>query len=140
MMDKELQLKVTIAKLIEVSYSKEKGFVKSAIAEKGRLKIKVNQSGKVILTAKGKNKSFYASPEMIGLGTTFKMASVTVMSKGEDIRYSAKFYFWRKAASVAINGTINFEKLILSCSGLLCRSARAMKESKKRIENGRYIR
>ncbi len=62
-----------------------------------------------------------------GLGAKVKNASI-IFTKGDgnDIKYTATFNFVG-VAGMSISGTFDIEELILSCSGLLCRAARALK-------------
>jgi hypothetical protein len=45
---------------------------------------------------------------------------------GNNVNYTAMYSF-SGAANISVSGSFDIEELILSCSGLLCRAARALK-------------
>lgn len=71
--------------------------------------------------------TFKGDSALQGLGAKVKSASIT-FTKGNDdnIKYTAFFNFVG-VAGISVSGAFNIEELILSCSGLLCRAARALK-------------
>ena len=49
MMSINTEVKITIAKVLEVAYSKNKGLTKQIVLKKGNFKVKINEEGKVKL-------------------------------------------------------------------------------------------
>lgn len=59
------------------------------------------------------------------LGVSVRAITVMMTVDGAgDIRYNAQFRLG--VAAVGVSGSIDVEKLLLSCSGLLCRAARML--------------
>jgi len=126
-MQKQTEVKITIAKLIEVAYSKNKGVTTKIVRKKGNFKITVDAQGNATLSGSVGMMTFKANSALEGLGAKVKNISIS-FSKGEgnDIKYTGMFSFIG-VASISVSGKFNIEELILSCSGLLCKAARALK-------------
>ncbi|MFK5950263.1 MAG: hypothetical protein QM500_15995 [Methylococcales bacterium] len=122
------EVKITIAKLIEIAYSKNKGMTTKIIRKKGNFKITVDDSGKVMLHGSAGALTFSGGTALENLGVKIKMASINfTKGEGDDIDYKGTFYFIGGAGSLSLSGSFNIEDLITSCSGLLCKAARLMK-------------
>lgn len=120
------ELKITIAKLIEVAYSKDKGLTTKIVREKGPFKLTVDQDGQAGLSSKFGIVNFSGSDALDKIGANIKSISVNFSNHGGDkIKYTAIIDI--KAAKMAISGDFDIEALITSCSGLLCQAARALK-------------
>jgi len=120
------ELKVTIAKLIEVAYSKDKGLTTSIMRSKGPFKLEVDQDGKATLTGTVGAVSFSGTPTLEKIGANIKAVSVSfTRGKGSKVDYHAEFDL--KVAKIGVSGGFDIEELIFSCSGLLCKAARALK-------------
>lgn len=129
------QLKVKVINLIELAYKENKGITTSLIREKGPFSLKISDNGDAMLTGKAGVVRFSAKEEIKSIGLELKAVSIMFSgAKGGKIRYLAAFKF---AGSVSIEFTslLDIENLILSCSGLLCRAARLMKERHQRIDS-----
>lgn len=126
-MPDKVELKVTIAKLIEVAYEKNAGLTAKIVRSKGGFKLSVDSTGSATLSGSAGNLTFRGDPVLNGLGARVKAASV-IFSNGEggNVHYTATFSFGG-AASISLTGMFDVETLILSCSGFLCRAARALK-------------
>jgi len=71
--------------------------------------------------------TFKADSALVGLGAKIKNISVYFSkTDGDEVSYTATYNFVG-VASISVSGTFNIEKLILSCSGMLCVAARALK-------------
>lgn len=125
-MASDIKLKVTIAKLIELSIDKNKDLAVKIMRSKGPFKITVDHEGNATLSGKAGVLRFKGSPALEELGATVKFVSVG-FSKNDDgtVKYNGSFKIGFTTLSVA--GNFDLEKLILSCSGLLCIAARALK-------------
>jgi hypothetical protein len=121
------QVEVTIAKLLEVAYSKNKGVTTKIVKSKGNYKLTIDANGNTSLSGSAGMLTFKGDSALQGLGAKVKNASI-IFTKGDgnDIKYTATFNFVG-VAGMSISGTFDIEELILSCSGLLCRAARALK-------------
>lgn len=117
------EMKLTIARLIELSYRKNEGVTSSLIREAGNVRLTVDQNGNASLSGKAGSTRFSASEATKQLGIAVRRVTV-MMSVDDDgnLRYNASFDF--PVASVTVRGSIDVEALILACSGLLCRAAR----------------
>jgi len=126
-MSKKVEVKITIAKLLEVAYSKNKGVTTKIIKSKGNYKLTVDAKGNTTLSGSVGMLTFNGGSALQGLGAKIKNASIT-FKKGDsnNIKYTATFNFVG-AAGMSISGSFDIEELILSCSGLLCRAAKALK-------------
>lgn len=126
-MSKQVEVKITIAKLLEVAYSKNKGVTTKIVKSKGNYRLTIDENGNVMLSGSVGMLTFKGDSALQGLGAKVKNASIT-FTKGDsnDIKYTATFNFVG-VAGMSVSGSFNIEELILSCSGLLCRAARALK-------------
>ncbi len=127
------EFKITIAKLIEVAYSTNKGVTTSLLIQVGNAKLNVNQNGDCVLSGKAGIVTFKGKGVLEELGVQVKKIGVSfnIASDGSvDYTGTMAWGFF----SISIKGNFNAEKLILSCSGLLCRAARALKGRPAYIE------
>ena len=125
-MDNNLKLKVTIAKLIELSLESNKNIALQVVRSKGPIKLTVDQAGNATLSAKAGILTFKGDPALEGLGMAVKFVSITLeRNSGGMLKYTGSFKIG--FATLFVSGDFDIEKLILSCSGLLCVAARAMK-------------
>ncbi|QLE99059.1 hypothetical protein [Neptunomonas phycophila] len=121
-----MEAKITIAKLFELAYSKNKGLTAKIIAEKGNAKLTVDQNGKATFSSAAGIISFSGDPVLSKLGVQIKRVSVSFTNDdGMNVGYIGTFD--TGISKVSVNGSFNLEALITSCSGLLCKAARAMK-------------
>lgn len=121
------ELKVTIAKLIEVAYSKDKGMTTKIVRSKGPFRLEVDQDGNARLWGTAGMLTFSGGSTLDKIGANIRNVSVSFSSGGgSKIDYRAEFDL--KVAKIGISGGFDIEELITSCSGLLCKAARAMKQ------------
>ena len=124
--------KVTIAKLFELAYSKDKGLTASIIAGKGSASLTVDENGKATLSSSAGILIFSGQPALNTIGAKVKKVSILFTNEnGMDIGYTGVFDLGVGRASV--KGKFNLEELITACSGLLCRAARALKARDQQI-------
>ncbi|AZG36533.1 MULTISPECIES: hypothetical protein [Shewanella] len=127
------EVKITVAKLIEASYSKDKGLTTKIMAEKGSFKLTVDQSGTATLSGNAGVLTFSGTPTLEKIGIKVKRISISFENKGEmNIGYSATVNL--AVISLTVNGDFDLEELITSCSGLLCSAARALKGRNRAYE------
>jgi hypothetical protein len=123
---KRTEAKITIAKFIELAYSKDKGLTEKIIAQKGSAKLSVNQDGKATLSGSAGNLTFSGTPVLENIGAKIKRVSVSFNNKDErNIGYTATFDL--TYIKLSVSGKFNLEDLVTSCSGWLCQAARALK-------------
>ncbi len=128
-MNQRTEVKITIAKLLEVAYSKNKGVTTKIVRSKGNFTLRVDKNGKATLSGSAGILTFKGDSALTDLGAKLKNASISFSKgDGDNIKYTAMFSFVG-VASISITGLFNIEELILSCSGLLCIAARALKGS-----------
>jgi len=138
-MTTRVELKLTIAKLIELAYSKNKGMTTKIIRKKGNFKISIDQNGKVMLHGSAGVFAFNGGTALEGLGAKIKMASIIfTKGKGNNVNFKATFSFVGGVGAISIIGSFDFEKLITYCSGLLCQAARLLK--KRNIEQDKALK
>lgn len=130
-----VEVKVTIAKLLEIAYSKNKRIAVRIMRKKGNFKMSIDDDGKVMLHGSAGVLSFGGGTALESLGAKVKKASIHfTKGDGDDIRYKAAFSFAGGAGEVSVSGSFNAEDLITSCSGLLCQAARRMKGRQQAYE------
>ncbi|KKO47155.1 hypothetical protein WG68_00420 [Arsukibacterium ikkense] len=128
------QLKIRVINFIELAYKENDGVTTSLIKEKGPFTLKVNERGEAMLIGKAGTVRFDVSEEVKQIGLDLKMVSV-MFSGGREgkLHYMASFNF-AGGVKVEFSSILDIEKLILSCSGLLCRAARLLKGRHQQID------
>ncbi len=120
------ELKITIAKLLEVAYSKDKGVMTKIVQSKGPFKLTVDQDGNARLSSKLGILNFSGSLVLDKIGANIKYVTINFSHGGGNVvNYEAIIDL--KVAKIAISDNFDIVELITSCSGLLCRAARALK-------------
>lgn len=108
------------------------------IKEKGSFALKISHNGDAELSGKAGYVKFSAKQELAQIGLDLKIASIMFTSgRNGKIRYIASFSFFG-GATVEFASSIDIEKLILSCSGLLCQAARLLKNRHRQIDQSLY--
>lgn len=126
-MTSRIEAKITVAKLIELAYSEDEGVTGKIVRSRGTFKLRVDQDGNATLSGDAGVVAFKGERALVSLGARLKNVSILFSpGDGSNIHYTAMFSYGR-AASVSVSGSFDIEELILSCSGLLCRAARALK-------------
>ena len=121
------KVKLTVAKLIELAYSKDAGLTAKIIRSKGSFRLAVDTNGNATISGKAGILRFSGKPALESIGVALKRVNVNFSNEGEGrIRYLASFDIL-KSASISVAGSFDIEKLITSCSGLLCQAARLLK-------------
>ena len=131
-MANRLQVRISVAKLIELAYSEDKGLTTNIVLSKRKFKLRVSSNGNATLSGELGSVIFKGDPALTNLGAKIKVISIS-FSPGEDknVNYTAMFSF-SAASNISLSGTFNIEELIISCSGLLCRAARLLKNRNKK--------
>ncbi len=97
--------------------------------DKGPFQVNVDQKGRATLTGRAGIVSFSGDKALREIGAQVKSVSISFSNGGNGtVNYMASFSFPGKVASIHISGSFNIEKLITSCSGLLCQAARAAQD------------
>lgn len=123
---KSAKIKLTIAKLIEIAYTTDNKLTASILSKKGSAKLTVDQNGNATLSSSAGIVTFKGSPALESIGTKVKFISVNFTNQdGMKIGYTAAVDI--KSMTAMVSGSFDLEKMITSCSGFLCRAARAMK-------------
>lgn len=134
-MTNRVEVKLTVAKLIEFAYSKDKEITTKIVRSKGGFKIAIDEEGNATLSGSAGRVAFKSDGATNQIGAKIKKATVLFSNgKGGNINYTASFSF-SGAASITVSGSFDLEKIILSCSGLLCKAARAVNGRHQAYEN-----
>ena len=124
---KRAEVKVTVAKFLEVAYSQDKGMTTKIMAQKGSAKLTVDQNGNATLSGSAGILTFSGKPVLDKIGVKIKRVSVDFTNEdGRKIGYRATISLY-EIAGITVIGEFDLEALITSCSGLLCQAARALK-------------
>lgn len=132
MMPTDAELKLTIAKLIEVAYSKQKGVTTNIVLGSERFKLTMDESGHATLSSKAGIMTFDGSTALDKIGVSVKSLDINFWTEGEDrqIRYTASYGIKvasRTLTTLTVSGKFDIQELITACSGLLCQAARYLK-------------
>lgn len=120
-------LKLSVARLLELSYGRNEGLTASILRDVGPATIAVDSNGVATLSGSAGNVTFSANDVLKDLGLEVRRIGVSMsITEDGELEYTARFMF-AGALALSARGTIDVEQLILSCSGLLCRAARMMK-------------
>lgn len=126
-MASNIEVKITIAEFLELAYSKDKGMTTKIMRSIGNFKLTVDQDGKAVLSGSVGILTFEGDTVLSRLGAKIKSVSISFShQRGNNVNYVATYSF-RGAANISVSGSFDIEELILRCSGLLCRAARAFK-------------
>jgi len=130
----EYGLKIKVINFIELAYKENDKLTVSIVKNKGAFTLKVNQDGDATLSGKSGIVRFSASEATEKFGVDFKYASIMFFSGRGKLNYTASFGF-SKLGKITYTSFIDIEKLVLSCSGLLCIAARAIKARYRQIDS-----
>lgn len=120
-------LKITVARLLELSYARNEGLTTSVLREVGPATVSVDSNGIATLSGKAGKVTFSATEAVKELGIQVRRVGISMdVNEHGELDYTARFMF-AGALALSVRGTIDVEELILACSGLLCRAARALK-------------
>ncbi|QTS88860.1 hypothetical protein JLK41_12220 [Ectopseudomonas khazarica] len=118
------EAKITVAKLLELAYSKDKDVTVKILAKAGHAKLAVDQDGNATLSGSAGYLTFSGAPALKTIGAKVKNISVSFENRdGMQVGYTASFGL--EYLSLSVSGMFDLKQLITSCSGLLCRAARA---------------
>lgn len=120
-------LKITVARLLELSYARNEGLTTSVLREVGPATVSVDSNGIATLSGKAGKVTFSATEAVKELGIQVRRVGISMdVNEHGELDYTARFMF-AGALALSVRGTMDVEELILACSGLLCRAARALK-------------
>ena len=132
--ESKAKVKLTIAKLIEIAYSKDKGVTTALIQKRGAFTMRVEENGNVTLSGKAGMVKFSGEPELKAVGIDLEYGSVMFSNVGNNrLSYAANLKF-KGLLKIEYASVIDVEKLLLGCSGLLCQAARGLKNRQQQVE------
>ncbi len=122
----DFNVKVTIRKVLEVSYSGEKGVKLAAALKKGPVTFKLDNKRNISSSAKLGRYSISGFDSIKALGVQIKFIKITAKLKDNgDIAYNAGISYGAFYFDVA--GSFDVEKLVLDNSGLSGNAYRSIK-------------
>jgi hypothetical protein len=127
-------VKLTIAKLMEMAYSKNKGMTTKIALKKGAFKLTVDENGNAELIGTAGHVRFAGGPTLKKMGIS--IGSMSIMFSGDengDVHFSGDVGV-KGGAVMTIYGDFNIVELITTCSGLLCQSARLLKGTNPAVD------
>jgi len=123
----DAEIRLTIAKLIDVAYSTNEGLTTKIFREAGAFRLTVDQEGNVELTGKAGVVRMSGTPTLDKLGVALRRLTVNFLGdENGDIRYTAGVGV-KGGGTLTVSGSFNIVKLITACSGLVCQAARHLK-------------
>ncbi len=133
------QLKIKIIDLIELAYKSNDGVTTSLVKSSGPFTMSIDDQGNAVLSGKAGLVKFSAQDQIKQIGVDLKRASIMFSgSKSGKLHYVASFDFWG-GLSVEFASVLDIDKLLSSCSGLLCHAYRLIKtERHKAIDKSLY--
>lgn len=121
----QAELKLTVARILEVSYRTDAGITAKLMREAGRVTVSVDHTGMATITGRAGVVVVSVAEATDALGVYVRAVTILMSADGSGgIRYNAEFRLG--VAAVGVSGSIDIERLILSCSGLVCRAARML--------------
>ena len=132
-------LKVKIINLIELAYKSNGDITTSLVKNSGPFTMAIDDQGNAVLSGRTGIVKFSGHDEMQQIGIDLKSASIMFSgSRSGRIHYVAAFNF-AGAISVEFSSILDIDKLISSCSGLLCHAYRLIKRDRhKAIDKSLY--
>ncbi len=119
------EIKIKIINFLEIAYKTDRKLTASLVKNKGPFTLEVDNTGNATLSGNAGVVTFSVLDEIKQFGLKFKYASVRFSGNKQGmINYQASF---GAPIEISVMGFIDVENLILSCSGLLCIAARAMR-------------
>ena len=128
-MDQKMEVKIAVAKVLEMSIAEDKMLTYKIMAEGENAKLEIDRQGRVTLTGTKGKINISGDLDMKSIGMKIGWASIS-FTNGDDMKigYSGTVEIGKGWASVSIglSGSFDLKELITSCSGLLCRAARSI--------------
>lgn len=127
------EVRITLARLLEVAYQRDQGITTALVREAGPVRLTVDESRQATLSGKAGRVSFSGKDTLkeIGVSAGVFRAMMSVDDAG-DLQFNAQLRVG--IASVSASGSVDVEKLITTCSGILCRAARALKGRPSQVD------
>jgi len=121
----DYKVKLTIKKVLEVSYSGEKGAKLAAALKKGPVTFKLDNKGNIESSAKLGRYTIKGFDSIKALGVELKFLKITakINEKG-DVAYEASITYG--LGTFFVSGSFDLEKLLLENSGLFGGAYRAL--------------
>jgi hypothetical protein len=127
------KIKLAIAKLIEISYATDSNLTVSLLSQRGPAKLTVDQRGNASFSGSAGRVTFEGSPALEAIGAQVKSVSVSFTNQG-GMRIGYTAIVGVKVIDVMVAGSFDLEQMMTSCSGLLCRAARALRGRSAALE------
>ena len=139
----ELQVKVTIAKIIQLAYETDGKATAAMVYSGSGYTISVDQTGQIKLVGTVADVVVFSGDTALkGLGLKLRRASVSFSNgSGGTFEYTGSFDFV-VGTRISVSGNVDVIELIKSCSGLVCQAARFLSGRDAQIEHElqQYIR
>jgi len=123
---------------LEISYKSNGEITANLIKSKGPFTLRIDQNGSATLSGKAGTVRFSVKNNVSSFGVDLKYVGVFFSGTGNGkIVYRATFKLEAadfKAISITYSSFLDLEKLILSCSGLLCQAAKHLKNRFQKID------
>lgn len=134
MLPTNFQVKASVFKVIEVTYSIDNGISLKAALKKGPVKVTIDDKKKVTFSGNIKSLILSGDPTFEALGARFKALSVLLsLADNGDIKYKATVSCWG-IGSFSLIGQFDLEKLVVD-RGLLRRAYRPLKNRAQQVED-----
>ena len=129
----EAELKVTLFKILEIAYRNEENLTASIMRSQHPFTLIITSNGTATLFGKTGKLIYSVSEETQSIGFDFKFASFQFLGTQNGLlRYGASITIG--FTSITFRGSLDVEKFIFECSGLVCIAARLLKDRKKQID------
>lgn len=133
----KVELQLTVARLLELSYEKDEGITTRLVKEAGNVRLAVDENGKAQLSGKAGSVQFSADSVTSELGASIRRVKVLMsVTDNGNLRYNSSFDLGY--ASVNVAGTVDVDEFLRSCSGLMCYAVRLIEGEKR--ERDRQLR
>ena len=131
----QAKVKITLAKLFEIAYSKDKGVTTALVKKKGPFTMRIDEDGNVTMAGKAGMVHFSGKPALEEVGIDLEYGSIMFSNAGSNKLHYAVSLKFRGVLKVEYSNFIDVEKLLLGCSGLLCIAARGLRNRQQQIED-----
>lgn len=130
----DFKVKLTVKKVLEVSYSGKKGVKLAAALKKGPVTLRLDNEGNISSSAQFGRYSIKGFDSIKALGVKLKALKITAhLKENGDIAYKAGITYG--LGSFFVSGSFDIEKLILDNSGLLGDAYRGIKNRDQQLQD-----
>ncbi len=134
----QTELKITVAKLVELAYHQNKGITTRFLKDAGTFRITIDSEGRASISGSAGSFTYTATEALQSVGVRVKAVRIEFSTDGEErLDYSGTIQ--TAIFAIAIHGSFDPTRLILACSGLLCNAARALKSGTTGLHERRLL-